>query len=66
MSRLFSKEEIAEIRNTSLRDILVAVTNVDPSALQPNVFFWLAGMLPRGSWRGVGPESCPFLTVGLV
>nr|XP_048315692.1 dual oxidase 1 [Myodes glareolus] len=40
---LFSKEEIAEIRNTSLRDILVAVTNVDPRALQPNVFFWLAG-----------------------
>ncbi|KAL6035782.1 hypothetical protein STEG23_005179 [Scotinomys teguina] len=40
---LFSKEEIAEIRNTSLRDILVAVTNVDSRALQPNVFFWLAG-----------------------
>ncbi|XP_052039385.1 dual oxidase 1 [Apodemus sylvaticus] len=40
---LFSKEEIAEIRNTSLRDILVAVTNVDPSAVQPSVFFWLAG-----------------------
>ncbi|XP_040602121.1 dual oxidase 1 isoform X2 [Mesocricetus auratus] len=40
---LFSKEEIAEIRNTSLRDILVAVTKVDPRALQPNVFFWLAG-----------------------
>ncbi|MEJ1278672.1 hypothetical protein NN561_009594 [Cricetulus griseus] len=40
---LFSKEEIAEIRNTSLRDILVAVTNVDLRALQPNVFFWLAG-----------------------
>lgn len=43
MPRLFSKEDIAEIRNTSLRDILVAVTSVDPSALQPNVFFWLAG-----------------------
>ncbi|XP_059115532.1 dual oxidase 1 [Peromyscus eremicus] len=40
---LFSKEEIAEIRNTSLRDILVAVTQVDPRALQPSVFFWLAG-----------------------
>ncbi|XP_076426614.1 dual oxidase 1 [Peromyscus maniculatus bairdii] len=40
---LFSKEEIAEIRNTSLRDILAAVTKVDPRALQPNVFFWLAG-----------------------
>ncbi|XP_036299102.1 dual oxidase 1 isoform X1 [Pipistrellus kuhlii] len=40
---LFSEEEIAEIRNTSLRDVLVAVTNVDPGALQPNVFFWHAG-----------------------
>ncbi|EPQ14735.1 Dual oxidase 1 [Myotis brandtii] len=40
---LFSEEEIAEIRNTSLWDVLVAVTNVDPSALQPNVFFWHVG-----------------------
>ncbi|CAO2579085.1 Dual oxidase 2 [Lemmus lemmus] len=40
---LFSKEEIAEIRNTTLRDVLVAVSNVDPSALQPNVFFWQEG-----------------------
>nr|XP_045012332.1 dual oxidase 2 isoform X2 [Jaculus jaculus] len=40
---LFSEEEIAEIRNTTLRDVLVAVTNVDPSALQPNVFFWQQG-----------------------
>ncbi|XP_070279616.1 dual oxidase 2 [Myotis yumanensis] len=40
---LFSREEIAEIRNTTLRDVLVAVTNVDPSALQPNVFIWHEG-----------------------
>nr|XP_034351294.1 dual oxidase 2 isoform X2 [Arvicanthis niloticus] len=40
---LFSKEEIAEIRNTTLRDVLVAVSNVDPSILQPNVFFWQEG-----------------------
>lgn len=66
MPRLFSKEEIAEIRNTSLRDILVAVTNVDPSALQPNVFFWLAGKLPRGSWRGAGPESFLNCRLGLM
>ncbi|XP_070093396.1 dual oxidase 1 isoform X2 [Equus caballus] len=39
---LFSEEEIVEIRNTSLRDVLVAVTNMNPSALQPNVFFWHA------------------------
>ncbi|XP_075386791.1 dual oxidase 1 [Tenrec ecaudatus] len=40
---LFSEEEIAEIRNTSLRDILVAVTNVQPSAVQPNAFVWHLG-----------------------
>lgn len=50
--RLFSKEEIAEIRNTTLRDVLVAVSNVDPSALQPNVFFW-----QEGEWGGGGPDS---------
>uniref|UniRef100_A0A8C6W7G8 NAD(P)H oxidase (H2O2-forming) n=1 Tax=Nannospalax galili TaxID=1026970 RepID=A0A8C6W7G8_NANGA len=40
---LFSKEEIAEIRKTTLRDVLIAVSNVDPSTLQPNVFFWQEG-----------------------
>ncbi|XP_054420993.1 dual oxidase 2 [Pteronotus mesoamericanus] len=40
---LFSEAEIAEIRNTTLRDVLVAVTGVDPSALQSNVFFWHEG-----------------------
>ncbi|XP_024853173.1 dual oxidase 1 isoform X2 [Bos taurus] len=39
---LFSEREIAEIRNTSLRDVLVAVTKVDSGALQPSVFFWHA------------------------
>lgn len=40
---LFSEEEIAEIRNTTLRDVVVAVTNVTPSALQPKVFVWQEG-----------------------
>ncbi|XP_013365767.1 PREDICTED: dual oxidase 1 isoform X2 [Chinchilla lanigera] len=40
---LFSEEEIAGIRNTSFREVLVAVTSVDASDLQPNVFFWVAG-----------------------
>ncbi|OWK09505.1 hypothetical protein Celaphus_00006147 [Cervus elaphus hippelaphus] len=40
---LFSPEEIAEIRSTTLRDVLVAVTNVDPDTLQPNVFIWQNG-----------------------
>lgn len=52
--RLFSKEEIAEIRNTSLWDVLVTVTNVDHNALQPNVFFWHMGEWPGGAWRGLG------------
>lgn len=51
--RLFSEEEIAEIRNTSLRDVLVAVTNLNPSALQPSVFFWHTGEWPGGAWRGL-------------
>ncbi|XP_007933419.1 dual oxidase 2 [Orycteropus afer afer] len=40
---LFSEEEIAEIRNITLRDVLVAVTNVESSSLQPNVFVWHEG-----------------------
>ncbi|PNI75106.1 DUOX2 isoform 2 [Pan troglodytes] len=40
---LFSKKEIEDIRNTTLRDVLVAVINIDPSALQPNVFVWHKG-----------------------
>ncbi|XP_072594510.1 dual oxidase 2 [Vulpes vulpes] len=40
---LFSKEEIAEIKNTTFWDVLVAVTNVNHSALQPNVFIWHDG-----------------------
>ncbi|XP_062060744.1 dual oxidase 2 [Lepus europaeus] len=62
---LFSREEIAEIRNTSLRDVLVAVTNVDPSALQPNVFVWHEGApcpQPR-QLTTAGLPSCVPLTV---
>ncbi|XP_006076375.4 dual oxidase 2 isoform X1 [Bubalus bubalis] len=40
---LFSPEEIAEIRSTTLRDVLVAVINVDHDTLQPNVFIWQDG-----------------------
>ncbi|XP_040348511.1 LOW QUALITY PROTEIN: dual oxidase 1 [Herpailurus yagouaroundi] len=55
---LFSEEEIAEIRNTSLRDVLVAVTNTSPSALQPNVFFWHAGD-PCPQPRQLSTEGLP-------
>ncbi|XP_005364426.1 dual oxidase 2 isoform X2 [Microtus ochrogaster] len=55
---LFSEEEIAEIRNTTLRDVLVAVSNVDPSALQPNVFFWQEGA-PCPQPRQLTTEGLP-------
>ncbi|XP_056671998.1 dual oxidase 2 [Monodelphis domestica] len=40
---LFTKEEIAEIQNTSLHDVLVNVTNISHDALQSSVFFWHEG-----------------------
>ncbi|XP_066132657.1 dual oxidase 1 isoform X2 [Saccopteryx bilineata] len=55
---LFSEEEIAKIRNTSLRDVLVAVTNVEASALQPNVFFWHEGD-PCPQPRQLSTEGLP-------
>ncbi|XP_076983864.1 dual oxidase 2 isoform X2 [Tamandua tetradactyla] len=62
---LFSEEEIVEIRNTTLRDVLVAVTNVDPSVLQPNVFVWHAGApCPQpGQLRTEDLPRCAPLTV---
>ncbi|XP_038606610.1 dual oxidase 1-like [Tachyglossus aculeatus] len=62
---LFSKADIAEIRNTSLHDVLVAVTGVDPGALQPNVFFWLEGdpCSQPGQLTSADLPSCVPLTV---
>ncbi|KAM4829010.1 dual oxidase 2 [Thomomys bottae] len=62
---LFSKEEIAEIRNTTLRDVLVAVTHVDPSSLQPNVFVWQEGAPCPQPWQLTteGLPNCAPLTV---
>nr|XP_023394868.1 dual oxidase 1 [Loxodonta africana] len=55
---LFSEEEIEEIRNTSLRDVLVAITDVNPSSLQPNVFVWHAGD-PCPQPRQLSTEGLP-------
>ncbi|PNJ15576.1 DUOX1 isoform 2 [Pongo abelii] len=55
---LFSKKEIEEIRNTTLRDVLVAVINVDPRALQPNVFVWQKGD-PCPQPRQLSTEGLP-------
>ncbi|XP_008581316.1 PREDICTED: dual oxidase 2 [Galeopterus variegatus] len=63
---LFSKEEIAEIRNTTLRDVLVAVTSVDLSALQPNVFVWHEGApcpQPRQLTAEVLPPCVPLIVL---
>ncbi|KAI4057614.1 dual oxidase 1 [Homo sapiens] len=55
---LFSKKEIEEIRNTTLQDVLVAVINIDPSALQPNVFVWHKGD-PCPQPRQLSTEGLP-------
>ncbi|KAK2103661.1 Dual oxidase 1 [Saguinus oedipus] len=55
---LFSKKEIEEIRNTTLRDVLVAVIDVDPSALQPSVFVWHKGD-PCPQPRQLSTEGLP-------
>ncbi|XP_036699443.1 dual oxidase 2 isoform X5 [Balaenoptera musculus] len=55
---LFSMEEIAEIRNTTLRDVLVAVTRVNHGALQPNVFIWQQGA-PCPQPRQLTSEDLP-------
>uniref|UniRef100_A0A2K5I8L0 NAD(P)H oxidase (H2O2-forming) n=1 Tax=Colobus angolensis palliatus TaxID=336983 RepID=A0A2K5I8L0_COLAP len=62
---LFSKKEIEEIRNTTLRDVLVAVTNVDPSALQPSVFVWYKGD-PCPQPRQLNTEGLPACAPSIV
>ncbi|XP_040824848.1 dual oxidase 1 [Ochotona curzoniae] len=55
---LFSEAEIAEIRNTSLRDVLVATMRTEPGTLQSNVFFWFAGD-PCPQPRQLSTEGLP-------
>ncbi|NWT44045.1 DUOX2 oxidase, partial [Chroicocephalus maculipennis] len=40
---LFTAEEIGEIRNTTFRDVLAAVTYANSTDLQPRVFVWSQG-----------------------
>ncbi|NWR81407.1 DUOX2 oxidase, partial [Centropus unirufus] len=40
---LFTAEEVKEIQNITFRDVLAAVTPVDPADLQPHVFTWSEG-----------------------
>lgn len=40
---VFSQKEIEEIKKITLYDIIVNSTNIDPNAIQKNVFFWMEG-----------------------
>lgn len=41
--RIFSKQEIEEIRNIKLWDVIVNSTKIDPNAIQKHVFYWIEG-----------------------
>ncbi|KAM6180623.1 dual oxidase 2 isoform 2-T2 [Erethizon dorsatum] len=62
---LFSEVEISEIRNTTLRDVLVTVTRVNAETLQPNVFVWQEGGPCPQPWQLTteGLPHCVPLTV---
>ncbi|XP_064609284.1 dual oxidase 2-like [Liolophura sinensis] len=40
---LFTKEEVDEINNTTMHDIIIAVTNIQPNEIQQNLFVFGAG-----------------------
>jgi len=37
--RLFTAEEVAEINSTTVKDVILAVTNIPANAIQDNPFF---------------------------
>jgi len=53
--RLFTAEEIREIRNTTFHDVLVAVTHANSTDLQPHVFVWSDGECSM-QWQGAGSK----------
>ncbi|XP_023933585.1 dual oxidase-like [Lingula anatina] len=40
---LFNSSEIEQIKNTTLYDVILKVTNIQPGEIQRNVFFWNEG-----------------------
>ncbi|XP_060535964.1 dual oxidase isoform X2 [Cylas formicarius] len=40
---VFTAAEISDLKKITLWDVIVNSTNVDPNAIQRNVFFWLSG-----------------------
>lgn len=53
--RLFTEEEIREIRNTTFHSVLTSVTSAKPTDLQPHVFTWRQGECSL-QWEGTGRE----------
>lgn len=53
--RLFTEEEIKEIRNTTFHSVLTAVTYAKSTDLQPHVFIWREGECIV-QWEGAGRE----------
>ncbi|GMT20614.1 hypothetical protein PFISCL1PPCAC_11911, partial [Pristionchus fissidentatus] len=43
LNGIFSDEEIAELRNTTLRDIITQTTDIGETHLQEDIFFWKDG-----------------------
>lgn len=61
---IFTKEEIKEIRRIKLWDVIVNSTNIEPEAIQKNVFFWVKGdPCPQPMQLNVSQmEPCKILT----
>lgn len=43
--RIFTEEEVEQIRKITLWDILVNASDIEPDAIQRNVFVWTEGIL---------------------
>ncbi len=43
LCRIFSEEEISEIKQIKFKDVILAATNIPSDAIQENVFTWKNG-----------------------
>lgn len=47
--RHFTEDEIAQLKNTKIKDVILAVTNIDEDDMQTNPFFldgWYIVLIP--------------------
>ena len=44
-SRIFTEDEINEIRSTTFKDVILSATNIPSDSVQDNVFVWKTGIL---------------------